>query len=65
MVQYLWSSIVARQQATETVTAAAKHTVLCSRSTTTFRHVCPERFKTSGQKALHSCSVRHEGIVRC
>lgn len=73
MVQHLWSSIVARQQATETETAAAKHMVLCSQSTTSLKMNIPSdksvrkdpRPKTWGQKALHWRSVRHPVIVRC
>lgn len=69
MVRCLWSSIVARQQATVTERRAAKHPVLCSQRTSlkmdTFRQVCTGGPTASDSKVLHSCFVTHPITARC
>lgn len=56
MVWCLWSSIMARQQATGTVRAAAKHTVLRSQRTSlkvdVFSHICEGKTRGFGTAKL-------------
>lgn len=65
VVWCLWSSIVARQQATVTLRAAAKHTVLRSRRTSlkvdVFSHMC-ER-KTQGSGVAKLCTSIRQSIT--